>query len=157
MRKHSITETIGNIYDDEGEYWTWMDEKPIDNTGYAHCWLLEEEFQEVKTMKPIPIYKSAADIGRRFMRCENPKSSLLVERLDPSIVEEAVNRYFAGQITDSGKAKARFLHLYYHPTDPNKKVTIGQLAGEINYSVDSLKKFHVPALSEIVAYIPSQY
>jgi len=99
-------------------------------------------------------FKSDIDIAREFLHCHNPKSSLLVELIDKSIVEDTVKKYFNDQITDAGKAKARLLHLYYLS---DSDLTLRTVSQRLGYSEESIKKYHPQALAEIVAYIPPQY
>lgn len=102
----------------------------------------------------MALYRNETDIGRAFMRCTNPKSSVLVEPIDKSVVETTVKTYFESQMTETGKAKARLLQLYYLSDTKVKLKTVGEKLG---YSLRSIKRFHSEALSEVVPYIPPQY
>lgn len=99
-------------------------------------------------------YKSEIDIAREFLHCRNPKSSIMVEFIDKTVVENTVKKYFNDQVTDTGKVKARLLHMYYlSDTD----LTLKTVSERLKYSLDTIKKYHPQALAEIVAYIPAQY
>ncbi len=103
-------------------------------------------------------YNSNIDIGREFINCRNPKSSLLIEPLDKHIVESAIKKYFNSQYTDKGKAKARILNAYLGlKKDFKKDVALKDVADESGYAYETVKKYFRCAMDDIVAYIPPEY